>query len=190
MNKSTMIASGVLAILLVAGFWYIDQGEKKPAAATSTAPALVDYTDAEYGLAFAYPESYLLTQEDDASASQWALHYISLMRKVDLPPPVNGEGPPSISVAFFTNKLDKKTLVQWLKTDTLHSNFNTSNGTYASTTVDGREAITYKWSGLYEGVTTAFLYKDTVVSVTVEYLTPGDEIVDAYKKVLDSVQLP
>lgn len=188
MNKSTLIW-GVVAVLIALGVWHY-QYRHAVAPAVPAAPKSVDYTDAKYGISFTYPDSYVLSTEDEKNASPWALHYILLMHKADLPPPVNSDGPPTISIAFFNNNPAHKSLAQWFKSDPMHSNYDESNGTYASTTVAGQEAITYKWSGLYEGITTAFLYKDTIVSVSVGYLNAADEIVTTYNKLLASLRLP
>lgn len=156
--------------------------------ATSTSQQILkSYSAPMHGLSFKYSDAYELTEKELGNAER--KHYaITLIRKTDLPPPQNGEGPPSISIDVFQNDLDTMTLHQWL-TGTNDSNFKLSDGSYASTTVDGKEAIRYHWSGLYEADSVAFLHKNNIILISGMYLDTTDAIRKDFQNVLASVQL-
>ena len=184
--KNWIVAFGILLVAVLLGAWLLartDGDGGTPETATTTQRT---YSSETYGISFQYPDPYTLEERDTGNGERWR-HVITLMRKADLPPPIDGEGPPSIEIAFYQNNLDKRTVAEWI-TGTNDSNFKLGPGTYASTTVAGRAALRYRWSGLYEGVTTAFLAGDAIVAVSASYLEPGDEILEVYEDVLNSIQ--
>ena len=97
--------------------------------------------------------------------------------------------PTGISIDIYQNDLDRQTLYGWL-TGSSASNFKLSpDGTYTTASVDGREAIAYRWSGLYEADNTAFLHKDNIVSIAATYITPDDDSLRVYRGLLNSMEL-
>ena len=145
------------------------------------------YQSEVYGFSFSYPDAYTLSEQEVGTGER--SHYsVVLTQTRDLPPPENGEGPPTISVDVYQNNIDWLSLIDWL-TRTNFSNFKLSNGTYASTSVSGVEAVRYRWSGLYEGYTVAFSHRDSIVAVSGTYLTPSDAIVEDFESVLSSIRL-
>jgi len=78
-------------------------------------------------------------------------------------------------------------LEQWLTTS--ESNRNLGSSALVERTVDGADAVSYHWSGLYEGDTTAFLHNGSIVVVSVTYIAPEDEIRAVYVKILSSLDL-
>lgn len=145
------------------------------------------YQNTLYGIAFDYPLGYVLEEGERGDGHR--THYsIVLVRKEDSAPRVDSEGPTAITIDLYQNNLDNQTLPGWL-TGNNRSNFKLSDGTYASTSVDGREAIAYRWSGLYEGKTTAFLHREQIVAATVTFITPEDENIGTYRSVLASFRL-
>ena len=146
-----------------------------------------EYVSETYGIAFDYPEGYVLEQGERGTGER--RHYaITLIKETDLPPAANGEGPTAITIDIYQNDIENLSLNEWL-TGTNQSNFKLGDGTYASTTVDGASAVAYRWSGLYEGETTALIHKDNVVALSVTFLTPEDAIIDVYRDILDSIGL-
>jgi hypothetical protein len=111
-----------------------------------------------------------------------------LINKKDTPIPQNAEGPTAITIQLFKNTLDKQTLIGWL-TGSSDSNYKLSNGTYASTTIKGIPAVSYATTGLYENKNTAFIYGDTIVMISVSYLSPQDQIIKDYTDLLSSFQM-
>ena len=164
-------------------------GQKEEKTATTTPPVVervqyITYGNDTYGVTFQYPEGYVM-KEFDLGNEERKHKAITLVRKEEAMPPENGEGPTGISLDFY-HDVDQMTLHEWL--DTTSSNFKLGNGAYASTTISGIEAVHYRWSGLYEGETTAFLHKDNVVAVSVTYLSPEEEHVAVYRNLLQSLE--
>lgn len=192
----TYIVVGVPILLLVAlGLFAAVSFLKQPSLQSGVNPpqssasstVVEHYDNAAYGIAFDYPTGYVLDAKERGDGHRG--HYgIVLIREEDSAPRVDSEGPTAISIDLYQNDLDGQTLVGWLKGSSF-SNFKLSDGTYASTTVGGKEAVTYHWSGLYEGETTAFLHGKSVVAVSVTFITPEDVNIDTYKKLLASLKL-
>lgn len=180
----------ILVAILGGLLWLVAPDTPQPTnngTPTTTPSTLQTYSNDTYGISFSYPDEYELSEREAGTAQRWH-HVITLMRKEDLPPPEGGEGPPAITFDIYQNNLDKMSLNQWL-TGTNASNFKLGNGTFSSTTVNGREAVSYSWSGLYEGRTVAFLHKDAVVAVSGTALMPTDPIYADFDAVVRSIQL-
>ena len=191
-TRYIVIGAGLLAItalgscaVLLASKQTPAQNEVPPRETQSGSTA--HYENTLYGIAFDYPTGYIL-EEGERGDGHRAHYNIVLIRKEDSAPRENSEGPTAITFDLYQNDLDKQTLVGWLRGNNT-SNYKLSNGTYASTSVDGREAILYRWSGLYEGETTAFLHKERIVAVAVTFITPEDENIGTYRSVLSSLRL-
>lgn len=191
--SSRLIVIGMLAAVLFGVYFLVPSvKETRMGAGTSTPQVLPNqeakhYKNTTYGIAFDYPSGYVLDEGERGDGHRE--HYgIVLVREEDSEPRLNSEGPTALTVDIYQNNLDKQTLTGWL-IGSNQSNFKLSDGTYASTTIHGREAITYRWSGLYEGETTAFLHNDRIVVVSVTFMTPGDENIDTYKKTFSSLRL-
>lgn len=180
MKKSVII--GVAFAACVALYFY--QIDLRPGGPSED---LRTYQSEVYGFSFSYPNAYTLSEQEVGTGER--NHYsVVLTRTRDLPPPENGEGPPTITVDVYQNNIDRLSLLDWL-TGTNFSNFKLSNGTYASTSVSGVEAVRYRWSGLYEGHTVAFNHRDSIIAVSGTYLTPSDAIVKDFESVLFSIRL-
>jgi hypothetical protein len=113
-----------------------------------------------------------------------------LIRKEDLPPPQGGEGPPAITIEIFQNNLDNQTTEGWIRNSSF-SNYKLSSneGILASTTVDGEPALSYRWSGLYEGTTIAVAQQDWVYAFSVTYLEMGADIIQDFVQIMKTVKL-
>ncbi len=191
--SSYVIALCVLALAALGVYFLAPDSEKESMGASTSTPQISilenseQYENATQGVAFDYPTGYVLDEKERGDARR--AHYaIVLIRSEDSEPRVNSEGPTSVNIDLYQNNQGKQTLVGWL-TGSNNSNVKLSDGTYTATTVDGREAIVYRWSGLYEGETTLFLHDDTVVAVTVTFITPEDENIATYKAILSSLRL-
>ncbi len=141
----------------------------------------LDYTSDVYGFSFSYPEGYVLT-EGEAGTDHYA---IRLVKEEDAVPPENGEGPTGVTIDIYTN--NTLSLSEWVTTSSL-SNFSLGDKTSTPTSVSGVSAVNYRWSGLYEGETTAVLHKENVLAVTVMRINPDDHT-QAYEEVLSSFTL-
>jgi hypothetical protein len=166
---------------------YISRAPSIDAGAISTEPAPdMRFTAKNYGFAYTIPGDYVQLEGEKGTPAQTHYAYIMVNRK-DVKPVQNGEGPRTISIDVLGNP-KKLTLDQWFKTSTT-SNSNLAKAPYATTTVFGKDAIVYKWSGLYEGETIAFIHKENIVMMSVTYLTPEDRNISAFKSIVASLEL-
>lgn len=149
---------------------------------------LASYSSEKYGISFVYPDSYVLAEMDAAGSGEREHHIITLMRRTDLPAPEGGEGPPAITIEMFQNNLDNQTTEGWIR-NTSQSNFKLGEGTLASTTISGQPALSYRWSGLYEGTTIVTSKPQWVYAFTVTYLEMGAPIIQDFVQIRDSVRL-
>lgn len=178
-------------IVLLGGFyWFSDHGEPpvgpEEAGEEITSPT---YTSERYGITFSYPAAYELSERDAPGSAMREHHIITLMRTADLPAPEGGEGPPSISIDIYQNNLDSQTTEGWIRGSS-DSNFKLSQEQrLASTTIDGKPALSYRWSGLYEGTTIALAQLDWIYAFSVMYLEPGETIVQDFVVLRDSVRI-
>jgi hypothetical protein len=185
MIGACVLILAALGVYFLAPSW--QKADPQPAPTPQTAAITKHYENAEYGIAFDHPLGYVLDARERGDGHRE--HYaIVLIREEDSELRINSEGPTAITIDLYQNNLDNQTLLGWFNGNNV-SNFKLSDGTYSSTTIDGREAITYRWSGLYEGVTTAFLHNERIVAVSVTWLTPEDENIDTYKTILSSLRL-
>src|SRR3989344_3791363 len=174
-----VIGAAVLLLALGIGAWYFATSQEDTSQSpTPPSPAsrAVEYRGAGLGVLFHYPDSYTLEQVD-LSTGQRKHVSIILTRKEDLPPPQNGEGPPTITIDAFQNDLDKYTAETFVRT-TNFTNFKLSpEGILAPTTVNGLPALSFRWSGLYEGRTVTVAREKWVYTFSVTHLTPQDQII-------------
>lgn len=191
MRSRTIAIIGIVSILVVLSLFKVYKytievpADQSGTQATST---LLQYSSVEYGIAFSYPESYVLEERDAPGSGMRRHHVITLMRKADLPLPVNGEGPPAITIEMYQNDLDKQTTEGWIR-NTSASNWKLGEGTLASTTVSGLPALSYRWSGLYEGTSIVHAGPRWVYVLSVTYLEMGADIIQDFVAIRDSVKI-
>lgn len=149
---------------------------------------IVSYESERYGLAVSVPGSYVLSEHDAPGSSLREHHTITLIERDNLPLPEAGEGPPAITIDIYQNNLDSLSAETWIKNSS-QSNFKLSpEGRLATTTVGGEEALSYRWSGLYEGTTVVVAKPDWIYAFTVTYLSPGDQIVQDFVRMRESIR--
>ena len=181
----------VVIVVLVGGFFWLNNYiyQEKQGDGGGEETSVPTYTSEKYGISFTYPSTYQLSEREAPGSALREHHTITLMRTVDLPAPEGGEGPPAISIDIYQNNLDKQTTEGWIRGSS-NSNFKLSpEGRLASTTIDGKPALSYRWSGLYEGTTIALAQPDWIYAFTVTYLEPGADIVQDFVTVRDSVRI-
>lgn len=176
-----LIGLGVLAIV-----WLVVRNEA-PSAPIPIQPTEETYTNAEFGLSFAYPSNYVRTERDEPGTAERRRHTITLVRRDDLPPPEAGEGPPALTVQLFQNDLDTLSTESWVRGSN-DSNFKLSpNQELTPITVSGKPAVAYRWDGLYTGRTVAYADERWIYAFSVTYLDPSDTIVSDFDRLLSSV---
>jgi hypothetical protein len=186
---------GILLVFFVGGFFLYQQRSLLFPASILEEPTQTiskreqeQYTNATYGISFSYPTSYVLTEMDAPGSEMRKHHVITLMRKEDLPLPERGEGPPAITIDIYQNNLDKQTTEGWIR-NSRESNFKLGEGRLASTTISGFPALSYRWSGLYEGSTIVLAEPNWIYAFTVTYLEMGAPIVQDFVALREGVQI-
>ena len=180
----------IAIFLLGVGIYFVaqEQGAAPEGPAVGTPAGMQRFSSAEYGISFSYPDAYVLQEMDAPGSGQRRHHVITLTRKEDLPPPVNGEGPTAITIEMYQNDLDKQTTEEWIR-NTSASNWKLGEGRLSELTVSGLPALSYRWSGLYEGTTVALAQPKWVYVFTVTYLEMGADIVQDFVAIRESVQI-
>ena len=193
-NLIIAIVGIVLAVILYSAVTHLKEAPdltETDSLATSTPPAPeiddITYRNDTFGITFAYPESYVMSQIDAGNAERRHTILTLIAEEEASTTPAASEGPPAVAIDFYKNDLDKRSLTDWLKT--ADSNYTVGTSSIASTTISGVEAVQYQWTGLYQGETTAFLHKDNVVAVSVTYVSPEDQNVAVYRALLESIVL-
>jgi len=177
MNKKLVFLIIVIVVIALTAVFYgtKDDGMKK-------------YSDSVYGISFSYPSMYTIDERDIQGSDVDPHHQITLIRSTDLLAPENGEGPEAITIGVYKNPENKYTTESWIRT-ARESNFKLGNGTIASTTVSSMTALSYRWSGLYEGTTVAIARPAWVYAFSVTYLEMGAPIVQDFVKIRESVRI-
>jgi hypothetical protein len=196
-SQATIIAASVLALILIgAGVVYVfsdeEAGNGTPTPNVTTEE--LDYSSAAYGLAFSYPAKYFVT-EYDSGTPQRSRHSIVLLEDTPFTRDLvagkvpGTEAPPGITVDIFDNALDRTALRAWVEGNA-NSNFKLSiDGKLASTSIHGKEALSYTWDGLYRGDSVVVAHKSNIIMFSVTYHSPDDEVRDDFENVLSSVEL-
>ena len=176
-------------LLIIASTLFIFSPRRSHEAAPAEVPQshLNTFKSDRYGFSFSYPDTYELTEHEAAGGALREQHTIVLMRKTDLPPTQNGEGPPSITIDIVQNNLDKLMTEEWIRGSSV-SNFKLSpEGTLSAVSLGGLPALSYRWSGLYEGTTIAIARADWVYAFSVTYLEPGADSVQDFVALRESI---
>lgn len=148
-------------------------------------PTLQSYENDAYGTSFSYPTGYILSEKDVDLTQIPPFHEVTIISHEDAVPRLNSEGPTDITVDFYTAT---STLEQWIASPL--SNFGLGgDGRIATTTIEGDPAVSYTWSGLYDGNTVAILHNGKIITLSVTYFSTTDDIVAAYETVLQTLQL-
>ena len=187
MHTKHVAIFAIIVALAIGAFFLMQQDGVEGDGAEGPAGSQ-QYSNVAYGLSFSYPDTYVLSELDAPGSGERKHHAVLLMRKEDLPLPQGGEGPPAITIDIYQNDLDKLSAEAWIR-NTSESNFKLGDGTLASITVGSLPALSYRWSGLYEGTTIVLAQPDWIYAFTVTYLEMGAPIVQDFVAVRDSVQI-
>jgi len=183
-----LLGSIVVLLVLVGGYVFISKGNETLTPTPVPQDTSKIYSSVDYGISFTYPETYVLTERALGNGER-SHHNITLMdREAAANIPQNGEGPTAITIDFIQNDIEKLSVRDWINNDS-RSNFKLSpDGELISTTIAGKEALTYTWDGLYRGQSIVFAHKDAIVMYSVTYMTPGDKIVSDSIEIFESIQ--
>ncbi len=176
----------IIALVLAVAAWFFLLRDTTP---TPVSDGLLQYSSAEYGVSFSYPDTYALNELDTPDSQLRKHHIISLMRRDELPAVEGGEGPTYIALEIYQNDLDHQTTEGWIK-NTNESNYKLGDGTLTPITLaSGLPAISYRWSGLYEGTTIVTAQPKWVYALTVTYMEIGAPIIQDFVAIRDSIKI-
>ena len=197
MGKRNDIVLILLAILLVGGggywIWQRNVADVPPAGSGPEAISGTEkrYESREHALSFSYPEHYLLVEKDASSSHHEILLVEDTEENRELflgsGSGIAREGPIAITIDVHKNS-SGQSAEDWARTSAA-SNLLLGDGLVASTTVDGREGIAYRWSGLYEAESAAVATQGRVYLFTATYIEPTDQTVRDFAGILVSARL-
>jgi hypothetical protein len=166
---------GAIAIIAVVGVTLF--------ALHTRATPVASFSDPEYGISFTYPTTYSATRQ------YYPDHYsVVVADKAALAATSTAsEGPTAITFDIFKNPR-KLTLRQWVKSNPA-SNYQLSYGEMASSTEAGKEAVAYRWDGLYRGESYVFTNGNSIMMASVTYMDPKDKIRTDFASMLGSLQM-
>lgn len=148
----------------------------------------LSYQSDEYDISFRYPETYALSEHDVEGRHTIVLVDKEALAAASLSNQNPGEGPTTITFDVIDNS-ENLAPSAWVKADSA-SNFQLSpDGTLASSTRDGAEAVAYVWDGLYRGESYVFDHGSRLVMATVTMLEPTDTIKKDFERILRSLVL-
>lgn len=186
-RKAVTVAAIIL--ILVGAAWYaleqraVRLGEKPPAGTGIRGENV--YSVDEFKFSFAYPNTYHLEEYDLGNGERQHVSVAITDNDATIAP--DSEGPTAITVDVYQNDLDKLTSEQWITT-TGDSNWKLATSPLERVEVGGKEALSYRWSGLYEAETTVFEHADNIIAVTVTFIAPEDAIRSDYARVLSTFE--
>ena len=184
-----LVGIGVLAVL---GLFFYTPVVQEPALQEEheeQEATPVTFNSNELGLMFVYPGTYTLqTHEIGNDERMWtALTLIDteiLQQAIE-----NGasEGPPAIAIQVFDN-VEEYSLEEWIK-GTSYSNYKLAitDDTLTPTIVGGKEALAYRYSGLFETNATVVAQGDKIYMFSVDWLTPQDVNIHDFEHLLETV---
>lgn len=148
-----------------------------------------EYTNAALGIAFSYPANYVVEEREAGNGER--RHYSIMLadEQALAQAPINGEGPTAITFDFYQNNLDTLSVADFV-TMRAESNYKLSTGEkIAPLVLDGREAFTYSWDGLYRGISGAIAHGDWILVASVTTLTPEDQIAKDFRSIIEGIRL-
>lgn len=178
----------VAIVIIAIGFisWFFYAGRQKTP--VQDAETLLEYSNDVYGISFSYPSDYILSERDTVASDSQNYHQIGLINKKDIPLPVSGEGPTAIILDIYKNNVNKYSAESWAR-NAKESNLKLGEGRISTTTISGLAALSFRWSGLYEGTTIVLAKPDFVYTFNVTYLEMGGQIIQDFVKIRDSVRI-
>lgn len=171
------------ALIVLLGFASVVMNGLKPTSAPS-APTLQTYRSAA-GITFSYSSGYKLEERSD-SFEGTPIEVITLIDKNAVIPEMS-DGPEAISIIVVPNP-EALPVGRWVKEKSI-SNFGLSpNSVLASTTLAGRPAVAYAYSGLFDSRAVAAASGGKIYILSVGANSSSDPIVGDFQNLLKTVQ--
>jgi hypothetical protein len=191
--RTTLTSLGILLLLGLVGVTIYTRVSHRqshdPATSTTIQERILKtFYNQDFGIAFNYPDSYVLDERHDTGAS--TSHYaISMVEsKTQALMPTNTDGPAMISVEVYGNP-KHLSVDTWIKT-VPESNFSLSSTQQLSkTAIAGKEAYAYGYDGLYRNAAIVFARRGYIYMITVGYNAPSDATYRDFASIVSSIQL-
>lgn len=137
----------------------------------------------EDGYTFLYPDTYEISSYPGyPGEGDW------LVLAPPYIPPQGGEGPPSISIHTFSLPPGIG-LEEWIRSDSSRStNFYLSDGTLTPTTIGGKPAFSFRYSGLYENDAAVATANGKAYLFNVGWLDANDQLRTNFYRLLETVE--
>jgi len=192
MNK-ILVSIIVLVLIAVGAVVVLPRSNTLPNDLGYDTEKLNVYTSEKFGFQFYYPKKYFLEEKEVGNAERY--HYAIILtedteenRLVREGKSPGREGPVSINIDTYQNNLDNLSAEEWIR-NTNDSNFKLSlEGVITKIMVGNKEALSYRWSGLYEADNLVVARDENIFSFVVTYLTPEDEIRKDFDEIIKAVE--
>lgn len=149
------------------------------------APALLTFTAAKGDLTFQYPETYEVEEAVENFGSEPVRLIVLAATGADIPE--FGEGPPTITIQIVLLAPNVR-LDSWVRTNDASNFIFSLDGVLRPTTVGGREARAYRYSGLYENDAVAVMGNGAVYLFSAGWIAEDDAIRADFQTLLASVR--
>jgi len=194
MNTNIGIAI-VVALVVVAGWFFLLRGSTPlpPVLDTPAESGVVSmYSNDAYGISFSYPADLYLFERKDAGTPERPQLSLFLVENTEENRAVlegrstePREGPIGITVDVYQNP-EELSAQEWMRNDT---NWTVANSEAEPVTVNGREGVSYTWSGLYEGRTVVVAEGDKAYVFTATWMTTEDTTLPDLGSILSSLEI-
>ena len=177
-TQSTAIA--FLVLLLIGGYLYLTKERAIAPTLTTQEPKILTYTNQKFGVAFDYPDTYTVTENNfDSTTGMGSGLNVTLLEK-GTTIPAGGDGPTAITLSIHQSALvelaNENALEYWIR-NSQFSNFKTATvKDPVAMTVANEQAFTYSWDGLYPGRSVAVGKNGDVFMFSVTYNGETDTV--------------
>ncbi len=184
MNKNIFIALGLVVLVAVGGYYFLQQDRPVMLPPVPDGPDAKEYSSTEYGISFPYPIGYTLMEYDEGNAERM-MHSIVMVDEAYVNSP-GTEGPPALTMTIFENPEDQS-IEDWIKGNS-YSNYKLSRDeTLEPGMVDGKPALFYTYDGLYASAAVVTAHNGRIYMFTVGWLDTEDRIRIDFSSILDRV---
>lgn len=178
--------AGLVAAVLVAGWYVLDAEDASAPTIEKESDASSTFASPELNFAFSYPDAYALEKREIEIDGVLATYLTLTPRGVAVP--AAGEGPTGLTVAVFPNPRGVG-LADWLQSMNNAGVVPTSGWDFAEAVVDGKDALAYTSTGLYESDNVAVSHKGAVYVFSGTWLTREDQTLKDLDMLIRSVDL-
>ncbi|HYE23150.1 MAG TPA: PsbP-related protein [Candidatus Paceibacterota bacterium] len=195
MNTKTVIAIVVALVVIIGGFFLLNS--RAPLAVPTEVvetgtDEILTYSNEEFGLSFEYPINLYLHERTDAGTPERSQLSLFLVEDTEENRDVlegrntePREGPIGITVDVYQNP-EELPATEWVQTDT---NWTVANSSAEQIRVAEHDAVTFTWSGLYEGKTVVVTEGDKAYVLSTTWMSPEDTTISDFEAILNSLEI-